>query len=245
LNQAGYYTLPDAKNVAIALTKAKINPDRTQVLNDVYRNPDPRAYPVSSYSYMIVPTTTDSPFSEGKGNTLGQFINYFLCTGQRKADQLGYSPLPQNLVEFGFEAVTKIPGAPAPPAIKDCANPTITGEFNLTDAPPPKPEDKKGAPRPAATATASKGRSSGGSGAVTQSDLAADATTDSTVAGGATVDDGTAVDGVAASAVRDVPISVSKQQDDVPVGVFITIVVLVLLIAFAPPALALALRKRR
>src|SRR5207244_2280436 len=129
LNQAGYYVQPTAQAVSIALTAARINPDRTQVLDAVYTNPDARAYPVSSYSYMIVPTGTQAPFSTDKGNVLGRFILYFLCAGQQKAVQLGYSPLPKNLVQFGFDAERLIPGAPAPPPIDQCANPTITGSF--------------------------------------------------------------------------------------------------------------------
>jgi phosphate transport system substrate-binding protein len=241
LNQAGYFTQPTAENVAIALTKAQINPDRTQVLAGVYTNPDPRTYPVSSYSYMIVPTTTAAPFTEGKGNTLGQFILYFLCTGQQKAKQLGYSPLPPNLVGFGFEAVSKIPGAPTPPALKDCANPTITGQFSLKNAPLPSAASKKGAARSAA-GSGSGGARTGGSGAVTQSDAA---TTDTTVAGdGTTAADGETIDTASAAAVRDTPLSVSKAEDDVPFGIYVAIVILVLLLVFAPPALALALRKR-
>ncbi|MEJ7583536.1 MAG: substrate-binding domain-containing protein, partial [Acidimicrobiales bacterium] len=44
-NQAGYYVQPTAGNVAIALTRAQIKSDRTQVLTEVYRNPDRRTYP--------------------------------------------------------------------------------------------------------------------------------------------------------------------------------------------------------
>ncbi|HEX2701350.1 MAG TPA: substrate-binding domain-containing protein [Acidimicrobiales bacterium] len=165
LNAAGYFTQPTAENVAIALLKARIKPDRTQVLDDVYTNPDPRAYPVSSYSYMIAPTTTAAPFTTEKGTALGKFILYFLCTGQQTAKRLGYSPLPRNLVEFGFDAVTQIPGAPAPPAIGDCANPTITGSFAPENVPPPPATDKKaggatgdtGASGPAASASAASG----------------------------------------------------------------------------------------
>ena len=50
LNAAGYYTQPTPQAVAIALQGARLNPDRTQVLDGVYRNPDARTYPVSSYS---------------------------------------------------------------------------------------------------------------------------------------------------------------------------------------------------
>jgi phosphate ABC transporter phosphate-binding protein len=125
LNAAGYYRQPTAENVTIALTEARINLDRTQVLDDVYRNPDPRSYPVSSYSYMIVPTSTAGGFTPAKGETLGKFIHYSLCAGQQKAKRLGYAPLPPNLVQFGFDAARLIPGAPAPPPISECTNPTI------------------------------------------------------------------------------------------------------------------------
>jgi phosphate ABC transporter phosphate-binding protein len=145
LNASGFYIQPTAQAVSIALQGATINPDGTQVLSGVYDSPDSRSYPVSSYSYMIVPTTEAGPFSAAEGTALGNYITYFLCAGQQKAEQLGYSPLPQNLVEVGFAAMTRIPGAPAPPALSDCANPTITGDFIDSAAPPPPPEDAAGA----------------------------------------------------------------------------------------------------
>ncbi len=67
LNKAGYYVEPTQYNTAVALTKAKINHDKssnlylTQILDGVYTNPDPRAYPISSYSYMIIPTDGGRP----------------------------------------------------------------------------------------------------------------------------------------------------------------------------------------
>ena len=125
LNAGGYFSQPTAGNVAVALTKAQINPNLTQNLQSVYTNPDPRAYPMSSYSYMVVPTTTAAPFNTDKGKTLSTFVNYFLCTGQQKADILGYSPLPKNLVEAGFAQVKRIPGHVDPPSISQCHNPAL------------------------------------------------------------------------------------------------------------------------
>jgi phosphate transport system substrate-binding protein len=66
----------------------------------VYVNGDPRAYPMSSYSYLIVPKTTVADFTTDKGRSLGAFILYVVCAGQTKAAQLGYSPLPKNLVGY-------------------------------------------------------------------------------------------------------------------------------------------------
>lgn len=134
-NAAGSYAQPVAQSVSIALQGATLNSDGTQNLRGVYRHPDPRAYPVSSYSYMIVPTTEVAPFSAGEGQALGNFILYFLCAGQQKAEQLGYSPLPKNLVQIGFDALARIPGAPAAPAINSCSNPTITGDFMTGEGP--------------------------------------------------------------------------------------------------------------
>ena len=94
----------------MALTKAKINTDLTQNLESVYTNRDPRAYPMSSYSYMVVPTTTAAPFNTDKGKTLSTFVNYFLCTGQQKADILGYSPLPEEPGARGLQTGGPDPG---------------------------------------------------------------------------------------------------------------------------------------
>lgn len=142
LNQAGYYAQPSASNVAVALTKAVINPDLTQNLAAVYTNPDPRTYPMSSYSYMIIPTTTATPFNTDKGKSLATFINYFLCAGQQKAATLGYSPLPKNLVLAGFDQVKAIPGTVPSPSINSCNNPALS---ILQSAPMPSACAKKGA----------------------------------------------------------------------------------------------------
>lgn len=132
LNAAGYYVQPTQYDVAVALTRAQINQDRsspdylTQVLDGVYANPDPRTYPLSSYSYMILPTSTASPFTAAKGLTLSTFANYFLCQGQQKAGPLGYSPLPVNLVRAGFAQIRRIPGAtPSQTDLAACNNPTF------------------------------------------------------------------------------------------------------------------------
>ncbi|MGN6792492.1 MAG: substrate-binding domain-containing protein [Streptosporangiaceae bacterium] len=160
LNPAGYYVLPTASNVAIALTKAVINEDSgspdflQQDLDAVYTFSDPRSYPLSSYSYLIVPRTgTHEPtnFSNAKGKTLSTFVDYFLCGGQREVAALGYSPLPLNLVQGGLLQSSKIPGAiPGPNLITlaGCNNPTFTnGKLTLLlNAPQPSPCDKAGEP---------------------------------------------------------------------------------------------------
>jgi len=145
LNHAGNYVQPTAQNVAIALTHATLNADRTQNLGAVYTAPEPAAYPISSYSYMITHTTG---FDRAKGEVLGKFIEYFACTGQQKAEQLGYSPLPKNLVATVFDAVRNIPGAPAPPPLtpSGCPNPQITGHFHAGSGDTGQPQSRNSHP---------------------------------------------------------------------------------------------------
>jgi phosphate transport system substrate-binding protein len=132
-NQSGGYALPTAQNVALALTHATLNRDLTQNLVGVYRAPEANAYPLASYSYLITET---GGFDPAKGAVLGQFILYIACAGQQEAAPLGYSPLPKNLVGAVFDAVRRIPGAPSPPSLDSCANPTLTGQFNIGSGTP-------------------------------------------------------------------------------------------------------------
>jgi phosphate ABC transporter phosphate-binding protein len=168
LNKSGFYVLPTAEAVAVGLLGAKINPDLTSNLSGVYASSDKRAYPLSSYSYMVIPTSLDNGFSNEKGNTLADFANYFLCQGQQQADALGYSPLPINLVQAGFDQIKRIPGAVVENInIAKCSNPTFSSDGTNTlakTAPQPPACDAKG-PTQCGTAaeTAGGGASGGGS----------------------------------------------------------------------------------
>ena len=137
LNKGGYYVEPTQYNVAVALTKARINEDAssplylTQILDDVYNATDPRAYPLSSYSYMIIPTGADDQrMTTAKRQTLGDFMYYSLCEGQSKAGPYGYSPLPLNLVQAGFTQLARLKDADPAVDITNrdatkCNNPTF------------------------------------------------------------------------------------------------------------------------
>jgi phosphate ABC transporter phosphate-binding protein len=157
LNAAGYYTEPTAENVAVSLLQAQINMDKgsadylTQNLANVYTDTDPRTYELSSYSYMILPTDLSPPMNTAKGYTLGAFGSYLLCQGQVPLDALGYSSLPINLVEAGFQQLQKIPGNQVPSTttsqIQNCHNPTFStnGTNTLADEDPYPPAcDKQG-----------------------------------------------------------------------------------------------------
>ncbi|WP_238342983.1 substrate-binding domain-containing protein [Nocardioides cynanchi] len=124
-NRAGYYVQPTQYNVAVALTQARIigctnngscspngvpaNSYLTQNLDGVYTYKDARTYPLSSYSYMIIPAAKADPrMTVSKRQTLADFLSYSLCTGQSLAGPYGYSPLPLNLVKAAFGQVEKL-----------------------------------------------------------------------------------------------------------------------------------------
>lgn len=184
LNKGGYYVEPTQFNVAVALTKARINTSNpndpstylTQILDDVYRNPDPRAYPISSYSYMVIPTSADDPrMTTAKRQTLADFMYYSLCAGQTKAGPYGYSPLPLNLVQAGFQQIARLGKADRDVDlnnrdVRSCNNPTFDGK-NLSNnklaqiAPQPASCDKVGAgPCGTATGTNQPSTDDGGTG---------------------------------------------------------------------------------
>jgi phosphate ABC transporter phosphate-binding protein len=159
LNRAGYYIEPTASSVAVALLAARINQDLTQDLGGVYAAADRRTYPLSSYSYLILPTDTDPPFSNEKGRTLSEFAYYFLCEGQQQAESLGYSPLPLNLVQAGVDQANEIPGATMKlrrDDLRRCNNPTFSPDGTnvlARDAPQPPECDNKASGRQCTTGT--------------------------------------------------------------------------------------------
>lgn len=163
-NASGNFTQPLAGNISTALTHARLNDDLTQDLREVYVAPEANAYPVSSYSYVVTPTSNIAP---DRGAMLGRFLLYVACAGQRNVARLGYAPLPENLVNVVFDAIRRINGAPAPPDISttdgraQCPNPTLAagGPANVGDDPDPAaPQTPAGGGGPApATPAAGQG----------------------------------------------------------------------------------------
>jgi phosphate transport system substrate-binding protein len=202
LNAAGYYTEPTPQNVAVSLLQAQIetaNTDPsvylTENLTNVWTDPDPRTYPLSSYSYLILPITVQGQFTAAKGKTLAAFSYYAMCQGQQESASLGYSPMPINLVQASFTQIARIPGAVVQSInIQSCNNPTFSPSgVNLLaqTAPQPPACDKQG-PTQCTTGT-------GGAAKVSTPVSAAAKTTVTTKAAAATHPVGTAGTGTTAA----------------------------------------------
>jgi ABC-type phosphate transport system substrate-binding protein len=252
LNPAGYYVQPTAGNVAVALTQAQIVeqpnlPDFLQQnLDNVYTFKDPRSYPLSSYSYLIVPRVTPGkpyPYAwhTGDGLSLSAFINYFLCAGQADAANLGYSPLPLNLVKGGLLQVTHIPGhgpTPNPTTLAGCDNPTFTNGVLtvLKTAPYPSKCQYYTAPLSCAGGT-----STGTSGKSTSTPTASPDT--STTPGAVNPDGGGGTPTTNPNVTGQV---VNLAADDANQSALGVLTALAVIVAVAvPPALGIWLRRRR
>ena len=259
-NPAGYYVLPSASNVAVALTQAQINEDASspnflqQDLDDVYTYTDPRSYPLSSYSYLIVPKSGSGIppiFNDNVGRSLSTYIDFYLCQGQQQAAALGYSPLPINLVTGAFLQVNKIPGTIGAPNINDygaCNNPTFVKgqDVLLKDAPYPSKCQKVGEPlacdavstEPKGSGTASPKPGSTSSAAAGPGSTASAGTGTGTGTGGG--GSGEALNANVTGSVVSVP---GNGADDLLLAVLTALAVAVAVAA--PPSVAAYLRRRR
>jgi phosphate transport system substrate-binding protein len=254
LNPDNYFVGPTPQNVAVALTKAIINTNKgspnylQQDLHQLYTFRDPRNYPLSSYSYLIVPregTTEPTNFTSAKGATLSAWVNFLLCGGQKQMPQLGYSPLPENLVAGGLVQDGKVPGHVAIPtvsALQKCQNPTMQNGRNilLSTAPFPSPCQKLGAPLNCVVkngkAVAAGGVSGSANPQATASSSAGAGTTGTGTGSGTTTSATGPVTGVAVNLAGD-------HSNQAALGA-LTAFGIVMAVAL-PPGLAVWLRRRR
>jgi phosphate transport system substrate-binding protein len=261
LNRSGYYVEPTASSVAVGLLGASINTDLTQILDNVYNNGDPRTYPLSSYSYMIIPTQVSGIFTADKGNTLGAFANYFLCEGQQQAEALGYSPLPMNLVLAGFDQIKRIPGANvAGVDINQCNNPTFkpgdspsNNQLALT-APQPAACDKQGpdqcttgtAGAPDETPVSGSGNGGSASGAGASAAAAGGAAGAAGTSGALYDENGQLLTAAAGGGTAvSTPFTLASSEWGAPQGLMLLAAALLVLAIFLPPFLSRRLRGSR
>jgi phosphate ABC transporter phosphate-binding protein len=250
LNDANFYVEPTASNVAVGLLGAEINQNEsssmylTQELDGVYNSKDPRAYPLSSYSYIIVPTTEQASFTATKGATLSAFTNYFLCEGQQQAEVLGYSPLPVNLVKVGLEQVTKIPGADASTInIAKCNNPTFSasGENTLAkNAPMPDACDEKGVEQCTAGTGGASGTSTGTTGTTGTGTTGTTGTGTTGVVMGGTMGTGPTTcdaDTGVCSNVKAVPVATTSTGWAATNWIILSVIIVLVLVVVVPPVL--------
>jgi len=167
-NASGAYVQPYAENISAAMESATLRPDLSQELSGVYTSRNPKAFPISAYSYITLPcaASTDRPTCKGayadpgQTETMAGFLSYIACDGQTAMATLGYSPLPPNLSQEMANSVGRLTAQPAKVLTSgNCANPRFRGSLGAGASSPCDPF----------VCGAAAGASSGGGGPATGS----------------------------------------------------------------------------
>jgi phosphate transport system substrate-binding protein len=92
----------DSVTKAAAATKGKMPPDfRVSITNA----PGAGVYPVSSFTWLLF---YESPKDKRAARTMTDFMRWALHDGQKYCADLGYAPLPEEVVAMEMEALKKI-----------------------------------------------------------------------------------------------------------------------------------------
>jgi phosphate transport system substrate-binding protein len=104
-NSAGNFPEPGVKSVeAAAAAVTKIGPNNEISLADLPASAKD-AYPISTYTYVIVPLETE------KADEMKKFITYAIGPdGQAYGPDLDFAPLPKQVVAAGKKAIAQIGG---------------------------------------------------------------------------------------------------------------------------------------
>jgi phosphate transport system substrate-binding protein len=103
-NRAGKYTTPGLRGITQALSQL---PKKVTQLSQLKIVDPPKtagrlAYPISTFTYVIVPT------SSGKAAELRKFIYWAVTQGQKLGPPLYFVPLPSTVQAFAFREIKKI-----------------------------------------------------------------------------------------------------------------------------------------
>ncbi len=101
-NSSKKFVVPSLKSVSASATGVKIPDDfRVSLTNSSARE----AYPISGFTYLLVYQQQTNP---DKGSKIVSFLKWALTDGQKYADSLFYSPLPEAVKKRALQRVSAI-----------------------------------------------------------------------------------------------------------------------------------------
>jgi phosphate transport system substrate-binding protein len=96
-NAAGQFVEPSLEAVTAAAAGVKLGPD-TDFRVSITNAAGPKAYPVASYTWLLVPKDATDP---AKARKLRDFLRWMTTSeAQKMADDLGYAPLPAEVTSL-------------------------------------------------------------------------------------------------------------------------------------------------
>jgi len=103
-NSAGAFVKAALAGVtAAAASVAKQMPQDFRV--SITNPPGKAAYPISSFTYLLIPTKIDDP---AKKKALTDFLHWMLSDGQKEAEPLSYARLPKEVVAKEVQTIAQI-----------------------------------------------------------------------------------------------------------------------------------------
>ena len=102
-NAAGNWVKASIDGVTAAAATAKMPADyRVSITNA----PGPNAYPISSFTYLLIPT---HPSDMAKEKVIKDMLSWIIKSGESEAPTLSYAPLPQALAAKVLQTVYSLP----------------------------------------------------------------------------------------------------------------------------------------
>ena len=103
-NSAGTFVTPSVDTVTAAAeaAAAQMPADfRVSITNP----PGQAAYPIASFTWLLI---YEEPSDKALGKVMVDFIRWALTDGQKHARELGYAPLPANVVDMEIQALQRV-----------------------------------------------------------------------------------------------------------------------------------------
>jgi phosphate transport system substrate-binding protein len=102
-NKAGNWVKGSIEGVTDAAATAKLPNDYRVSITDA---PGPNAYPISSFTYLLIPA---HPADMNKEKVIKDMLNWIITSGENEAPSLSYAPLPQALAAKVLQTVYSLP----------------------------------------------------------------------------------------------------------------------------------------
>jgi phosphate transport system substrate-binding protein len=99
-NAAGNYVRASIEGVTEAAASVKKMPDDYRV--SITNAPGSTAYPISSFTWMLVPLKSADP---AKGKVLKDLLSWIVNSGEGEVSALSYAPLPKSVVEKELKTI--------------------------------------------------------------------------------------------------------------------------------------------
>jgi len=102
-NKAGNWVKGSIEGVTAAAATATIPADYRVSITDA---PGPNAYPISSFTYLLIPA---HPADMSKEKVIKDMLSWIVKSGESEASSLSYAPLPQALADKVLQTVYSLP----------------------------------------------------------------------------------------------------------------------------------------